>query len=161
MVRLPNRPTQFHSLLLHANHERIVLADRAHPSKPLRLGGEEVMGHGYWMVWFLYKGQPWDIARFYRPDGTWTGYYVDVLETVRWEGANPATLQPLVDLFLDVWIAPDGNTLVLDEDEFQAAISGGVVTASQQEHARTVLSDLLARIQEGSFPPVDVRRFAL
>lgn len=119
------------------------------------------MGHGYWMVWFLYKGQPWDIARFYRPDGTWTGYYVDVLETVRWEGANPATLQPLVDLFLDVWIAPDGSTLVLDEDEFQAAISGGVVTASQQEHARTVLSDLLARIQEGSFPPVDVRRFAL
>jgi len=161
VLRLPNRRTHFHSLLLDANDERIILADRAHPSKPLHLNGREVMGHGYWMVWFLYKGQSWDVARFYRPDGTWTGYYVDVLEPMHWTGSNPATLEPIVDLFLDLWIAPDGSVLVLDEDEFEVAVREGVVTEVQREHAVRVLSDVRARIAAGSFPPNEVRRFLL
>jgi len=132
-----------------------------HPSKPLSIGDEIVMADGYWAVWFLYKDQPWDIARFHTPDGVFTGYYVDVLEPVRWSGEDASTLRPLVDLFLDIWITPEGQTTVLDEDEFSAAVAAGHVTAEQQELAGRVLGDLLERARQGSFPPAEVRDFRM
>ncbi len=118
------------------------------------------MAGGYWMVWFLYKNMPWDIARFYRPDGLWTGYYVDVLEPVRWRNDDPATLETLVDLFLDVWITPRGKVIVLDEDEFEEAVAAGHLTLDQERHARGVLRNLLTSLADDTFPPSIVRNFA-
>jgi len=117
------------------------------------------MNSGYWAVWFLFKDRPFDIGRFYRPDGTWTGYYADVLEPVRWAGSDPTTLAPIIDLFLDLWIAPDGRHLVLDEDEFEEAISRGSVTIDQIVHARSVLRYLVQATERGEFPPLLVKEF--
>jgi hypothetical protein len=120
-----------------------------------------MLDRGYWGVWFVFKNRPFDVARVYRPDRTWTGYYVDVLEPVRWEGANADTLLPIVDLFLDIWIAPDGGHVILDEDEFQEAVSLGRLTDRQVEHARDVLRELVASIETAEFPPAVVRAFSL
>jgi len=109
----------------------------------------------------LFKDQPYDIGRVYRPDGTWMGYYADVLEPVRWNGSDPATLEPIIDLFLDLWIAPDGRFEVLDEDEFEEAGVRGNITAHQIDHARRVLQDLVHATQRGSFPPAVVKEFLL
>lgn len=46
-----------------------------------------------------------------------------------------------VDLLLDVWVAPDGRPLILDEDEFAAATT---ITAAQRQGALQGLHDLLA-----------------
>lgn len=148
-------------MLIEASDERIVLADCMHPSRPLAVGGEIVMADGYWAVWFLYKEQPWDIARFYAPDGSFTGYYVDVLQPLHWSGDDASTLQPLVDLFLDIWITPDRQTMVLDEDEFAEAVAAGHVSAEQENLATKVLGDLLERTRQGRFPPDDVAEFSL
>ncbi|GAC1465374.1 MAG: hypothetical protein PVSMB7_09600 [Chloroflexota bacterium] len=161
MVRLPDRPTTFHSLLLQCDHRRIVLADRAHPSKPLVIDDVEVIGEDFWMVWFLYKDEPWDICRFYRPDGTWTGYYVDVLEPVSWRGADATSLEPIIDLFLDVWITPEGTVRVLDEDEFKAAARTGVLSETQIQHATDVLASVQNAAMAGTFPPDEVQVFTL
>ncbi len=123
--------------------------------------GEIVLDSGYWAVWFLFKDRPFDVGRFYRPDGTWTGYYADILEPVRWEGADPTTLEPIIDLFLDLWIAPDGRYVVLDEDEFAAAASRGSLTREQTVHARSVLQNLLGATERGEFPPAVVKEFRL
>ncbi len=160
-VRPPDRRVAFTAHLLEATEHLIVVAHDLAPSRPLHYGGVPVLAAGYGAVWFLFKDQPFDVGRIYRPDGTWTGYYVDVLEPVRWQDADPHTLDPLVDLFLDLWIAPDGGHLVLDEDEFAAAVRLGHLTPAQAAHARAVLDALVAATARGDFPPEVVRTYAL
>lgn len=160
-VRPPHRRTDLETLLLEAGEDRIVTAVRYEPSEPLRRRREVVLDRGYWGVWFLFKDRPFDVGRVYRPDGTWTGYYVDVLEPVRWRGADPATLEPIVDLFLDLWIEPDGRYLVLDEDEFEAAERLGHISRDQASHARGVLRQLVREVEGGAFPSASVKTFRL
>lgn len=118
-----------------------------------------MIGAGYQAVWFLFKGEPFDLGRFYRPDGSWTGIYVDILEPVSWRGADPTTLEPLVDLFLDIWITPEKAFQVLDEDEFTAACAAGSLTAAQDRSACATLARLLTEIRSGTFPPPEVWSF--
>lgn len=160
-IRPPSRRISFTSLLLTATEDTIVVAHESYPSRPLEYLGEIVMDAGYWSVWFLFQGQAFDVGRFYRPDGTWTGYYVDILEPVRWTNADPHTLEPIIDLFLDLWIAPDGTHVVLDEDEFDEAVGVGHLSRVQADHAQRVLQELVAATKRGEFPPPVVRTFAL
>ncbi len=160
-IRPPDRRVSIKSRLLDATDDTIVLATELSPSKPVDYFGEIVMDAGYWAVWFLFKGRPFDVGRVYRPDGTWTGYYADILEPVRWEGADPATLEPIVDLFLDLWIARDGGHLVLDEDEFEEAMRLERLNGEQIDHARGVLRELIQATERGEFPPPVVKQFRL
>jgi predicted RNA-binding protein associated with RNAse of E/G family len=144
---------------LFADGDRIVLEHEAQPSNPLRIGGDEVMGNGYRVVWFLFNGEPYDVGRFYRPDGTWTGYYVDILEPVHWQGADPGTLEPIVDLFLDLWITPEGQYLVLDEEELDEAVRQDAIGDEKAREARSALNRLIKATQRGEFPPEIVRGF--
>lgn len=158
-IRPPDRRSTFESTLIQATDQHIILTHRITPSSPLEYHGQPVMESGYRAVWFLFKNQPYDIGRMYRPDGTWTGYYVDVLEPVHWDGSDPRSLHPLVDLFLDLWIAPDGGFKVLDEDELQAAIESEAITTGQAKQARETLADMIAAVRGGEFPPPIAREF--
>ncbi|MDR5683487.1 MAG: DUF402 domain-containing protein [Armatimonadota bacterium] len=160
-VRPPSHRLRIESELLEASEKKIVLAHALSPSRPLRHLGEVVLDTGYWAVWFLFKGRPYDVGRVYRPDGSWMGYYVDVLKPVRWRGADPKTLEPLVDLFLDIWVAPDGTYSVLDEDEFEEAIRKGHLSRVQVIQARTTLRNLTAAIDRAEFPPAAVKAYRL
>ncbi len=160
LLRPPDRRSRFECGLLSVDEQTLVLSHVLHLKHSLVYRGEEVIADGYRAIWFLFKDQPYDIGRFYRPDGSWTGYYVDVLEPVRWQGAEAQTLEPLVDLFLDVWIAPDGSYEVLDEDEFEEALRLGHITDAQAEHARRVLHDIVHRVQRGNFLPDVVTRYS-
>jgi uncharacterized protein len=153
----PGQETQiFNSTLLHADHNSIILTHTVNPSRPIRHFGETVGDTGYEAVWFLFKGKPYDVARFYRPDCTFTGYFVDVLEPVEWEGSDAGTLQPLVDLFLDLWIAPDGRFQLMDEDELEDAVHRGFIGRAKAKVARTVANELAEATQAGTFPPAFV-----
>lgn len=158
-IRPPDRRSRFDSTLIEATHQHIILAHRITPSAPLEYRGQNVIDDGYWATWFLFKDQPYDIARMYRPDGTWTGYYADVLEPVHWDGNDPNSLRPLVDLFLDLWIAPDGGHEVLDQDEFEAAVERRAITAIQAAQARETLAQMIAGVRNGDFPPQLARDF--
>lgn len=159
-IRLPDRRVSQPSLLLQATDDTIVLVHELSPHR-LEYSGQIVMDIGHWGVWFLFKGKPFDIGRIYRPDGTWTGYYIDVLEPVQWQASDPNTLEPIVDLFLDLWIAPDGKHMVLDEDEFEKAFTLGHLTSGRVGHARSVLQELVEAIERGEFPPAMVKHFSL
>ncbi len=56
-----------------------------------------------------------------------------------------------VDLALDVWVRPDGSTLVLDEDEFSALALPTEVVAEAREAVREV--QRLALERSGPFRP--------
>ncbi len=158
-VRPPDRRSTFDSTLIEATDEHIILAHRITPSNPLEYGGKIVMDDDYRAIWFLFKDRPYDVARMYRPDGTWTGYYADVLEPVHWDGSDPHSLQPLVDLFLDLWIAPDGGFKILDEDELWTAIERRAITEMQAAQAREILARMITDTQRGDFPPQLARGF--
>lgn len=158
-IRPPGRRVQMRTDLLRASSKIIVVSHTLAPSKPLEAFGETVMDAGYRAVWFLFKGQPFDVGRISRPDGTWMGYYTDILEPVHWKDADATTLEPIVDLFLDLWIAPDGRFLVLDEDEFEEAVGRQILTRHQIDHARRVLNELIAATNRGEFPSAEVKRF--
>jgi predicted RNA-binding protein associated with RNAse of E/G family len=159
-IRPPGRVSVYNTKLLHADESAIVmLHPSVQPSQPAIYFGEEVLSRDYNLLWFLLNGQPFDVARFYRPDGTWTGYYIDILEPVRWSDADPATLRPIVDLFLDVWIAPDGRRQVLDEDELEEALEAGHVSIEQVVHAQRTVEKISKAADRGVFPPRIAREF--
>ncbi len=160
-IRPPDRRSTFNGTLIEATDEHIILGHRIAPSKPLVYQGHEVMADGYGTVWFLFKDRPYDVGRVYRPDGTWTGYYADVLEPVYWEGSNPRTLRPIVDLFLDLWTAPSGEFEVLDEDEFEQAVADERISRWQATHATQTLREMVAAVRTGNFPPELVKKFRL
>ncbi|MBA2678601.1 MAG: DUF402 domain-containing protein [Ktedonobacteraceae bacterium] len=55
-----------------------------------------------------------------------------------------------IDLFLDVWIQPTGETLVLDEDEFEAATAS--MSEAQRQGAERGLQNLLQWVQKRQKP---------
>lgn len=158
-VRPPGREYVYTARLIGADASILVLDQVVTPSSPLLIDGNEVLAAGYRAVWFLFQGAPYDVARVYRPGGEWTGYYVDVLEPVHWTGADPPTLEPIVDLFLDLWVSPDSRYWVLDEDEFEAAARSGILTDDQACHAHDTLAACIGDIARGDFPPAVVRNF--
>jgi hypothetical protein len=80
-------------------------------------------------------------------DGVLKGWYCNVTE--------PASIVGDVvvcrDLYLDLWIAPDGTTLVLDEDEFDADPTLDTPTRARALAALDELKTLVARRD----PPFD------
>jgi uncharacterized protein len=158
-VRPGDHRITFEASLLHADRDVVIMSHAAHPSKPLYHAGQPVIESGYAVVWFLFKGEPYDIGRFYRPDGTWTGYYIDILQPVQWSEDDALSIDPLIDLALDLWIAPDGSFQVLDEDEFVAFVNHGGLTSEQASHARHALTALVSAHEDGSFPPSIVKNY--
>ena len=88
----------------------------------------------------------WWIASWW-PDGN---VFIDTVTPVRYvEDA-----WTWVDLELDVRRGPDGEVVIEDEDEFDAAIAGGHISAEEEREARAAASQLVAWLMELT-PPFD------
>jgi uncharacterized protein DUF402 len=95
-----------------------------------------------------YYAEYFDVLEFRGLDGELAGYYCDIVTPLKKVGAD----YYLTDLFLDYWLAPGQPPLALDEDEFEAAIGLGVLTANQIAQARSTFSRLGEEIAAGIFP---------
>ena len=82
-------------------------------------------------------------------DGTLLGHYSDVGEPVI--QLSPTEFQ-MTDLYLDIWLFPDGRLLELDWDEFEEAIAKKVITATQEELARSAMKRLVDEASKGIYP---------
>ena len=76
------------------------------------------------------------------------GWYCNVAEPARMEGDTIACR----DLFLDLWVAPDGAMRVLDEDEFAAAD----LDPSTRTAALAALHELQRLVRERQYPFNDI-----
>jgi hypothetical protein len=158
-LRTPSRAFRFPAVVLSASTDLIVIANRLYPARPNSIWDQAACDSGEIGVWFLYKGAAFDVGRVYTVDGEFRGYYADALELVTWDGDDPETLAPLVDLFLDMWLWPDGRVVVLDEDELRQAVTNRDVSEAQAEHARGTVASLVRDTEQGLFPPAAVRDF--
>jgi uncharacterized protein len=101
--------------------------------------GYTIFEPGDHFIEYFYSDRWFNIFAIATADGQRNGWYCNI--------AAPALIATeqveQIDLLLDVWVTPDGQLLILDEDEFTADLT---ITTEQRRNARQGLRDLLALI---------------
>jgi len=93
--------------------------------------------------------EPFNLLEFRNSQGLLLGYYSDIGEPLI--QLSEANFQ-MTDLYLDIWVFPDGRLLELDWDEFEDAIQRQVITPSQAELARRAMQRLVEEAANGIYP---------
>lgn len=88
------------------------------------------------------QGENWWLTVMFDANGAIRQYYFDITRRNHLAGADSF----FEDLLLDVVAAPDGRVELLDEDELDAALAAGVITAAEAAAARATAGRLLAEI---------------
>jgi len=113
------------------------------------VNGTRVLDRGAPMVWFVFPGTWYDIGRFHLEDGTFTGWYTNLCKPVRFDG----DLWVGNDLFLDLWQFAEGDTVWLDEDEFEAGIKSGLVDSATRKQIQNQRTLIEMQMKMGAWPP--------
>ncbi len=100
-------------IIEHLSHGVVVQANWTQPARDL---GYIVFEPGDQFTEYYYTDRWFNIFEIQYADGTRKGWYCNVAEPARVH--NDEIEQ--IDLLLDVWVYPHGETLLLDEDEFAA-----------------------------------------
>jgi uncharacterized protein len=98
-------------------------------------------------VEFYYFDRWYNVFQVSAPDGTLKGWYANVGLPAELN-AEGRELQ-YIDLALDVWTNPDGDFVVLDQDEFEALIQQHPELAQGAEQGRQTLLEL---VESGQLP---------
>lgn len=157
--RPPDRKEVFtQHLLLDDPAVKVTFAENVRFDPPIRIHGRTVLEAGSDAIWFTFPGLWHDIGRFHLADGTFTGVYANILTPpILGEGGFWHT----TDLFLDLWLEPEGTLEVLDEDELTEALERGWVTPETARRAREEVVQIRNRFGEGSWPPSVVEEWTL
>lgn len=130
----------------------VTFLPRAGVKEPSVVDGRVTLEPDSPIVWFTFPGRRHDVGRFHLADGTFTGWYANVLEPVLGvEGEDWTT----TDLFLDVWLAAGRPTQprLLDEDELDEALANGWVAPETARSAREEAESLMRAARAGAWPP--------
>ncbi len=122
---------------------------------PLRVNGVEVIKNGYTMIYFAFVGENYDILKVYDEEGNFRGLYIDVLAYTRREG----NIIEMLDLFLDIFVFPNGETFLLDEDELEMALNYGLIDKETFDFAYSIARSILEKLKRGEFPPEVIWRY--
>jgi len=144
---------RFPALLLREDAEGIVALNLLNPSKPLTVHGSTLLDKGYIGVWFVSTREWHDIGAIYDPEKNFRGYYCDIATPIR----RVPNGYEMTDLFLDLWVFPDGKYLILDRDEFDEAGKKGWLTGRQIERAKAELQGLISMVEFKQFPPPTIK----
>ena len=159
--RPPDRVNHFQQQLLYLDDDVIVTSQRVKPSTPIVQKGETVLADNFAAVWFVFTGLWYDVGKVYNLNNEWTGYYCDIMKPVKRSMNTTGELDcfEITDLFLDLWVNPDGSYEIQDEDEFEEAIQTGAISPELAEKAQDTLSALIVEVETGNFPPQFVQEY--
>ena len=158
-LRPPDRREVYvQRLLLDTPEVKITLAEAVPFDPPIRIRGEIALEAGSDAVWFTFPGRWHDIGRFHRADGEFTGLYANIL--------TPPLIEPdgtweTTDLFLDIWVDPEGRLAVLDEEQLAEAEAKGWVSEARADRAREEVGWIEKEFQAGRWPPQVVKDWTL
>lgn len=158
-LRPPDRREVFtQRLLLDSPEVKITFAESVPFDPPIRIHGQVALEAGSDAIWFTFPGVWHDIGRFHLADGTFTGIYANIL--------TPAVFKPggvweTTDLFLDVWVSPEGEISILDEDQLQEAEQEDWVSPEQSRKAREEAERIRSAAAGGKWPPSIVEEWTL
>ena len=157
--RPPDRLTVFTQRVLHEGDDGIVtLARGVELPAPLVVDGRAILEPGADAVWCTFPGVAHDIGRFHTGDGVFTGWYANLLTPpVIEEGGIWRT----TDLFLDLWLSPEGELRRLDEEELAEAEARGWISPGEAAEARREADRIEALHRGGAWPPPLAREWTL
>ncbi len=112
-----------------------------------------VIENGYIGRAYEFAGKWFEIVKVIDKNNVIKGYYCNINEPFKRIGSG----YEIFDLFIDLWVFPDGKYVVLDEDELGNAIKEGWISAYQAKKARETIDQLIVMIEKGEFPPEIVR----
>jgi hypothetical protein len=99
------------------------------------------------VIKYLFYREWFSVMQLLASDGNHLGYYVDIDTPILKSHGE----YYLTDLFLDLWIAPDGNFIELDRDEFEEGARMGLLTPYQSKKADQVIKYLKRSVTTGEF----------
>ncbi len=147
--RLPNRVNHFRQKLLYEDSSVIVTTQQLKPSSSIAIDGKTVLDNGFTAVWFVFANLWYDIGKIYDLQNMFTGYYCDIIMPMH----RAENHFEITDLFLDLWVTPDGAYQIQDNDEFEEAIANDWIEPDLADKARRALRNLIAEVESGVFPP--------
>lgn len=148
--RPKNRTVSYRQVLLYEDPEVIVSVGLMEPPKPL-----SPFDGGCLAIWFNFPSAWHNVGVVHEKSGRLRGYYCDILTPIR---RFPGGLRT-TDLFLDLWVFPDGRYAVLDVEEFDEAVKRKWMGKRRAERARRELKGLVVQVEHGRFPPALVQGF--
>ena len=129
------------NLIGHASYIQVEEVNR-----PFIVGekGAEIClaNNGYSELSFLPKDEYWRLCAIYDNHGKIVEWYIDI---TRENGVDEEGNPYFDDLYLDLVVKPEGEILVLDEDELLEARENGNITADEYNMAYRVKDDLIER----------------
>ncbi len=134
--------------LLLDEKETIVSSFVFQLSEPFLVEGAPVIQDGFKGILFDFFDRWYNVVKIYDLNQEFVGYYSDIRTPPR---RIPGGYEA-VDLALDLWVEPDGNYTILDEDEFEEA----KVDDHHRKKAEETLSRLIKMIEKGLYPPICV-----
>jgi predicted RNA-binding protein associated with RNAse of E/G family len=135
---------------------KVLLLDR-YDGHGVQVEGADILDPGAPIVWCVFPGRWYDVGRFHRADGSFTGWYTNfcrppVTHGARWMGD---------DLFLDLWQPAQGGHRWLDEDELDEAARGGFVDAATRARLASERRRIAQALSAGEWPPAVARNLTL
>ncbi len=124
---------------------------------PLYVNGIKVIENGYTMLYFAFLNKNYDILKIYDEDGIYKGIYVDILSYTR----RYDNILEMLDLFLDIFIFPNGEFYLLDENEIEIALKEGFIDKKTYNFAYSTAEEIITEIKNGNFPPKIVNKYSL
>jgi len=119
---------------------------QAHLEAPLEDGPLQIPPGPILTLGYFWSDRNYLVYRMMRPDpdGTLWGHRFDICTEV---SITEREIRYL-DLLVDVWVNPQGDFFVLDEDEFRQARARGLLTPEQLRIVEATLRELRARHRE-------------
>ncbi|ASI99921.1 DUF402 domain-containing protein [Thermococcus celer] len=154
--RIPNRVLEREDEVI-ADFGNIVVAKSEFSGMlaPLLVNGVKVIDNGYRMVYFAFIGENYDILKVYDKNGNFKGLYMDVLAYTKRYGN---TIE-MLDLFLDIFVFPNGEAFLLDEDELEMALNYRLIDKETIDFAYSVANEILEKLKRKEFPPEIVWKY--
>jgi predicted RNA-binding protein associated with RNAse of E/G family len=123
--------------------------------RPLMAGDEMIVEGSFSGISYNFWDQWFNVISVYDEDLVFKGYYSDVLTPIQ----KTWTLVTTTDLFLDLFMFPDGRWKVVDEDEFEQALEKGLMDEGIARNARAAIEAMSEKARAGQWPPDIVKRF--
>lgn len=101
---------------------------------PWAESGTTIAEPGYTWVTLWETGKPYIITKFLNTEGELVGVYCDVSRPVKRVG-DGFTFD---DMYLDVWMVPGQEPVILDENELEEAVQAGYITQAEVQQAMEV-----------------------
>lgn len=150
-LRPSKEDREWEQRLLVDAEKMIVSSFVFHLEKPFSPLGEPLIEDGYSGVLFDFFYRWYNVVKVFDHDEELVGYYSDIRTPP--EKMDDGYIAK--DLFLDIWVEPNGEYFLLDREEFESSDIDGRL----KEKVESILNKLVDRIEENRYPPEEVKEF--